>query len=335
MTLRELAKYAGVSPATVSLVINEKPGVNAETRARVQELIKEYSYQPTRKKSTIKTNKHILFLKYLNNGMIVEDNADFISTIMDSIEGSCRKRNYTLSIMNISDNPEKFFTDIDYDSYDGIILLGTEFPEIYYPLLYRIQIPFIVVDNNVPNIRCNSIAIDNNDTVFQAVGYLASLGHRTIGYFRSNMVLENFNERADAFYRAVKYYHLETKPCWEYKLTPSMMGAYEGMKIFLDKGGSLPDSIFADNDTIAIGAIKALKSYQYKIPKDLSIMGVDDIIFSEMNSPSLTTMNIPKKLIGSMAVQHLHAAITDSDARHVKTRIGGSLVVRNSTAQHS
>jgi len=87
-------------------------------------------------------------------------------------------------------------------------------------------------------------------------------------------------------------------------------------------------------DTIAIGAIKALKEYRYKIPKDISIIGFDDIHFSAINSPSLTTMNVPKKLIGSIALKHLLNSIEDPTGNSIKSHIGATLVVRHSTCEY-
>jgi LacI family transcriptional regulator len=154
---------------------------------------------------------------------------------------------------------------------------------------------------------------------------------QVIAYFRSSISIQNFDERAVAFKETCRNLNLNFNPVNEYLLSPTLLGAYESMKKYLVSGISLPSCAFADNDTIAIGAIKALKEYKYKIPRDISIIGFDDIHFSAVNSPALSTMSVPKKLMGSIALKHLHNTFEDSDFQNVKSRIGGTIVICDST----
>ncbi|WP_313128130.1 LacI family DNA-binding transcriptional regulator [Anaerocolumna sp.] len=332
MNIREIAKIAGVSPAAVSLVINNKKGVGEETRKHILSILEEYNY--TLPKKINRTPKHILFIKYIKNGMIVEENTGFISSIMDSIDNDCRSQGYSLSIIISENNLENTLSHINYSNYQGLILLGTELESCTYPLLEKIPIPFLVIDNIMPNFNCNCVVMANKEIVYQAVSYLASLGHKDIAYFRSNMSIQNFAERSESFYESCKKLNLNFNPTNEFLLTPTLLGAYNSMKAYLEKGAKLPSCAFADNDTIAIGAIKALKEYHYKIPRDISIIGFDDIHFSAINSPSLTTMNVPKKLIGSTALKHLLNSIEDPTGNSIKSHIGATLVVRHSTDEH-
>jgi DNA-binding LacI/PurR family transcriptional regulator len=197
--------------------------------------------------------------------------------------------------------------------------------------LQSISIPYVVVDNFMPHLDCNCIAINNKEISYQAVKYLAALGHQSIGYFCSDIPIQNFGERAEGFEKAIQDLELSFSPVNRIYLTPTLLGSYENMKRYLSQGHPLPTCAFADNDTIAIGAIKALKEYNYRIPQDISIIGFDNIHFAAINSPALSTMNIPKKLIGSMALKHLQLAMDDPSMKNIKTRIGGSLIIRHST----
>ena len=332
MNIREIAKIAGVSPAAVSLVINNKKGVGEDTRKRIISVLEEYNY--TLPKKVNKAPKHILFIKYIKNGMIVEENTGFISSIMDSIENDCRSQGYDLSIIISENNLESTLSHINYSNYQGLIFLGTELESCTYPLLEKIPIPFLVIDNVMPNFNCNCVVMANKEIVNQAVSYLASLGHKDIAYFRSDMSIQNFTERSESFYESCNKLNLNFNPKNEFLLTPTLLGAYNSMMAYLEKGIKLPSCAFADNDTIAIGVIKALKEYHYEIPKDISIIGFDDIHFSAINSPSLTTMNVPKKLIGSIALRHLFSSIENPSANSVKSHIGATLVVRHSTCEY-
>lgn len=329
MNIRELAKIAGVSPAAISLALNNKAGVSPETRDQIIKLAVDYGYRipvPT-------APKNILFLKYIKHGMIVEENAGFITTIMDSIESDCRSQGYTLNIVQSENDLEQTLSKIHYDNFYGIIVLGTELDERAYPLLEGIPIPYVVIDNVMPHFSCSSIAIDNFEIVYGALLHMAKLGHKKIAYFRSNISIQNFIERSNAFYRYTDRFGFSFKREHEFSVTPTMLGAFESMKVYLEKRPKLPNCAFADNDTIAIGVIKALKKAGYRVPEDISVIGFDDIPFAAINSPTLTTMSVPKKAIGSLALQQLHMMIETNIFLSQKTRVGGELVPRHSTAE--
>ncbi|MEF9941220.1 MAG: LacI family DNA-binding transcriptional regulator [Lachnospiraceae bacterium] len=331
MNIRELAALANVSPATVSLVLNNKTGVGSTTREYVLKLAEENNYRiPAPAKQ-----KNILFLKYIKHGLIVEENAGFISTIIDSIENDCRAQGYSLSIVVSEHSLESTLLNINYTNFHGIIFLGTELDENSYPLLDRIPIPYIVIDNIMPHFHCSSIAIDNHEIVYDALSHLKELGHKEIGYFKSNISIQNFLERSESFYQNANRFgftfHLENQFC----IPPTLLGAFQATTEYLKVHPKLPSCAFADNDTIAIGVIKALKKSGYRVPEDISIIGFDDIPFAAINSPTLSTMSVPKKAMGSLALQSLHDMIINHRNIIQKTRVGGMLVPRHSTSNHS
>lgn len=328
ITIREIAKILGVSPATVSIVLNNKKGVSKETRERVMNIVKEYNYTNSNKvKNTL---KNICFLKHKKHGMLVEQNEGFISTILDSIESECRLEGYNLTMIVSNNNFEGTIINMDFSKFDGLIVLGTELEEEQYSCLDNIKIPFIVLDNSAHNHTCNTIAINNDKTVRSALSYLMKLGHKKIAYFHSNVTIANFDERNFAFLRYCKEFDFEFVSDYQFNIPPTLIGAYNSMKKCLSNKTSLPSCAFADNDSIAIGAIKALKEFGYNVPKDISVIGFDDICFSAINSPPLTTMRIPKSLIGTIAVRQICDMIEGSPYTDVKIQIGGELVIRSS-----
>jgi LacI family transcriptional regulator len=331
VTVKELAKIAGVSPAAVSIVINNKKGVSDETRERVLEVLKQYNY--TNNKKARNSLQNICFLKYKKHGMLVEQNSGFISTILDSIEAECRLKGYNLSMVVSDNNFEETVRSMDFSTFDALIVLGTELEEEHYSCLDTIKTPFIVVDNTVRNHSCNSIAINNEQTVRCALLHLAELGHKSIAYFHSNVGISNFEERNLAFLRYCKEFGLDFVPENQFDVPPTLLGAYDFLKERLAARKTLPSCAFADNDSIAIGAIKALKESGYRVPEDISILGFDDIHFSAISSPPLTTMRIPKALIGTLAVRQICDIIEYSNYSDVKIQVGGELVLRRSTAK--
>lgn len=331
MTLQQIAKIAGVSPATVSLVLNNKPGVSQTKRDEILELLQKYNYSPQRSTSN-STSKKLLFIKFLKNGLLVEENAGFITAILDSVETECRKSGYALRIVLSKNDLENVLKSINPSSTAGVFVLGTELDEEDYHLLNSITIPYIVIDNRVPFYNCNTITMSNNEMVYSAVAHLASQGFKEIAYFQSSMATQNFKDRADSFFRSCELLNLHCSAKHVFKVTATMMGAYADMKEYLSQmTGKLPPCAFADNDTIALGVMKALIEAGYSIPNDISIIGFDNILYSEINSPSLTTLQVNKKTIGEQAVRTLIKAIEDDSLTNCKQFIGGSIILREST----
>lgn len=334
MTVRDIARIANVSPATVSLVLNNKKGVSEKKRQEILALLQMHGYQLPQKSSL--PQKNLLFFKYSTHGMVVNENAGFVAAIIDSIETQCRSFGYQLSIVVCDTFPENLFSIVDFSSYDGVFFLGTELEPSHFFLLEQIPVPYVVIDNIVPNFSCNAITIDNEDMTHTIICHLSSLNYKSIGYFRSSLPLQNFNERARGLRESAKSLALSFDQSNHiFDVTPSMLGAYHDMLKILESGVSLPRCAFADNDTIALGVIKALKEFHYQIPEDIAIAGFDDIHYAAINSPPLTTMHVHKHLIGRLAVQMLQNALTDPHFKNIKTRVGGPLMIRKSTDKNA
>ncbi len=331
MTLKEIAKIANVSPAAVSLVLNNKSGVSDAKRQEILAILKEQNYVPTKRSTQI--SKNLIFLKYAKNGHLVEENAGFVSTIIDSLESECRRLGYHLGIVVSLQDLEGSLNSIDYSSVDGIFVLGTEFDETAYPILKKIPCPYVVIDNDMPTFPCNTVTMSNQEMVHSAVMYLASLGFTSIGYMHSKMYSQNFIERSFGFHEIIKELGLTFQKEHEFLLDPTMLGSYTGMKQYLEENVDIPPCFFADNDVIALGAIKALKEFHYKIPQDISIIGFDDIRFSAISSPTLTTMHVHKNRMGSVAVKLLHESLINNQCQNIKININGEIILRHSTKQ--
>ena len=332
MTIRELSKLINVSPATISIVINEKKGVSEETREKVLMAMQEYNYCPQQRKKPIE-NKNVLVLKYYRSGVFVEENQGFIAGILDAVENRLQKENLNMVLRVYKDGFEKFLAETDLSQYEGIILIGTEFTPDLYPLFASISIPYVVVDNVCPYTSCNSVCMNNEENVYIAINYLKECGHQSIGYIGGNVYSENFQLRKKGFMESVERLNLNYIKEHTYMISPTMVGAYNDMLIQLDNISTLPDCFFADNDTLALGAIKALKEKGIKIPKDVSIIGFDDIPYSAVSSPALTTVHVQRNQIGKLAVEKLLKMKKDRKIKSAKTLITGNLIVRDSVAK--
>lgn len=329
MTIKKISQIAKVSQATVSLALNNKPGVSEETRNMIIEIANQYGYN---KKSSIQ-KRNILFIKYIGSGAAIEQNGDFIARVIDSIEQSASHLGYNLVIKNILS--QEFQTEIktiNFDEYVGVIFLGTEANSDDVVALKDIDIPIVAVDNIFEKHDIDTVLMDNCEGVNKAIQYLVSLGHKKIGYIDSTIRFTNFDHRTEAYHKGVAEYQLEKNQPILY-VAPSLEGAYTDTIKYLKNGiKHMPTAFLAANDTIAIGAIKALKEWGVEIPNEVSVIGFDDIPFCSMLDKALTTMRVYKERIGFLAVRLLDDKINYPSETTVKMLVTTKLIERESTS---
>lgn len=331
-TIKEIAELANVSPATVSLVLNNKKGISEQTRRKILHILETTQYISPR--APIYKSLSFMFLKYKEHGMIVEENTGFIPAIIDYIEYFCAQRSIQL-ITKVLDKVsfEKFLSSSEIYDADGFFVLGTELTDEQISVLQKIDIPILLIDNSCRKFQLNSVVMSNEDIVHQAVEYLHTLNYRRIGYLCSNVEISNFKERRNGFYRSLKEFDLQMSCLFLMK--PTLRGSYSDTKQQLQNVKSLPPAFFADNDTIALGAIKAFVEAGYKVPEDISIIGVDDIPFSAVAAPALTTIRVSRRAMAELSVTTLLQCVEAYQSEEVfpaiKVLIGGQLVERDST----
>lgn len=328
ITVREIAEKAGVSPATVSLVINHKKGVSEETRLRILNIMKEYGYRAA---NNVKRQQRITVVKFRKHGMALEENQGFVASIIDHMEAEARKDGIGFSILNCDgQSGEKIFSALNDDPPQGVILVGTELSLPDYPLLKKLKMPFVVLDNSMACENVDSVVMDNYNIMLSAVKYLCQGGHQHICYFKSSRQINNLDERYEGYLEALKSFELDVPE--PVLLTPTLKGAYKDMRELLQKGAYIPrGAAVADNDSIAIGVLKAVQEAGYKVPEDLSIIGVDDIPFSAVTTPALTTMRVSRQALGSLAIGLIKQRIQHPDWPYMKMTIGAELIKRGST----
>ncbi len=331
MTIREIASIAGVSPAAVSLVINNKKGVSEETRRRVLSVVEECGYVASTQKKKVERFR-LMVLKFRAHGIGLEENQGFIASIIDKIECECRRYAFDLVMYNCEPkNAEATIKELMANNPpDGIILIGTELRKEDDYLLDLFTVPVVVVDNNIQHDRVDCVVMSNKYLMQTLVDYLYGLGHREIGYFKFSQPVNNCDERYEGYLEELKRLGLTPPPT--VSLKPTVDGACEDLEKLIRSGAYVPHgAVVADNDTIAIGAIKAIREAGYSIPEDLSIVGFDDIPFSAATMPALTTMRISRSAMGALAVDLIRKRIKHPDYPCMHMHIGGKLIVRNST----
>lgn len=338
ITSKELAKILNLSPAAVSMALNNKPGVSTATRKLVIETADRYGYDFSRleKKHNIKGT--IYFIIYRKHGAVVGD-TPFFSALSDGIAQGCKKADYKMRISYIYEderNVAEQLEEIQYSDCVGMIVLGTEMqPEDLKPFL-ALPLPFVLLDTYFETISCNYILINNVQGAYLAASHLISRTKKQPGYLHSAYPIGNFAERNSGFFKAVRAHGMASSKSIVHLLTPSMDGAYADMKEILENienKEELAPCYFADNDLIAMGAMKAFKEAGFRIPQDIAIVGFDNLPFSKVIEPSLTTIHVPKQYMGEMAAARLIELLCNPSASPIKIEIGTTLIERRSSQQ--
>ena len=331
MTIEEIARLAEVSKATVSLVINGRKGVGEQTRRRVQQIVDASGYHVRSKAADQLRQGNIRFVKYKKQGSLVERNGDFISRVLDGVESGARKEKMNLNITHVTSlDLEQQIEDINAEDDDGIIFLGTEFLAEGGELLRAFQAPLVVVDNEMPNCDIDAIVMNNEDAVYSALRYLRDMGHTRIGYIHGGNLTNNFIQRGWGYRRAMKQLGLELREEDIYLTVPDINESYTILREKFRQAASFPTAFFAGNDVLAISCLRALQECGLRVPEDVSVMGMDDLLMSAVSSPELTTMKIHKKAMGELSVSRLVDIIRKGHKDIVKTLVSSEIVERKS-----
>ena len=196
--------------------------------------------------------------------------------------------------------------------------------------LALIRPPFVLLDAFFDSQSYDSILINNVQGAYHATNFLISQCRCQPGYLHSSFPISNFEERANGFYNSIRYNGMSASKSIVHKLTPSQEGAYSDMKAIIESGEELATAYFADNDLIAVGAMRALISAGYRIPEDISIVGFDDLPLCEYVTPPLTTIHVPKQYMGEKAAERLLELINTKDHYPIKIEINTQLKERSS-----
>lgn len=330
ITAKELAEKLNLSATAVSMALNNKPGVSTKTRDMVIKEAEKYGYDFT--KLSLKKNKsgEIYCIIYRTHNAIL-NYVPIFSELTDGIEQECRANGYrmkTLQIYEKTDDVQKCIEDLRVSQCVGIILLGTETTADVCRQFLRLSVPVVLLDSYFDSVDCSSVLINNAQGSYLATNYLIDRCSKQPGHLRSSYRIENFEERRNGFRRAVREHGMSVGKSLTHELSPSIEGAFTDMLEVIDRGDDLARCYFADNDLIAIGAIKALKLRGYQVPEDVAVIGFDNISEGRIIEPALTTVDIPRRFMGQTAASQLIWHITNPVPRSVKIQVSTSLVRR-------
>lgn len=333
MTLKEIAREAGVSISTVSRVINDtdSKAASPEVKKRIWEVVRRTGYVPNPSAKELKlgqagakTRSHSLFCLFARTPNAPDD--PFFSSLARSVEIEAFKQDYTLKSSFTSFDITRAETCrmiLDTDVSGGVILGRCDKPTLKFlkqHFHYVVYTGLNGIDANFDQILCDGYGASTC-----AMEYLLSLGHRHIGYL-GETTMEN---RYQGYRDCLEKHDLPFDSSYVASVPFSSNGGYQGARKLLTQQPDLT-AIFCGNDITAIGAIRGIKDHGLKIPKDISLISIDDIDTAQYLSPMLTTVHIPVDAMGSTAAKTLIDRIGGGHTLPMKIYLPYQIVKRES-----
>ncbi|HDP36730.1 MAG TPA: LacI family transcriptional regulator, partial [Candidatus Atribacteria bacterium] len=315
ITLRMVAEKAGVSVNTASRAINNKPDINIETKKLVLKIAKELGYIRNAAAVALRTNKTGTV------GVVIEDNRNpFYAEVLNGMEVAAREKNYHIILAN---------TQIDYKKeeeainlllakrVDGLLITPVQGRDDDIKKLIDANIPFVIVGRDFENIELDAVYNDEVKGGFLATEYLIKKGHKRIALIDGFLYKSPAKGRLEGYKKALNKYRISLDESLISVGDISMEDGYKRTKQMLEKNLDFT-AIFAYNDMMAFGAMQAIKEKGLRIPEDIGLVGYDDIPFSSLISPPLTTIRLRKQELGSKSVMLLLSRINGKHKKVIK-----------------
>ncbi|MRH44332.1 LacI family DNA-binding transcriptional regulator [Aquibacillus halophilus] len=319
-TIKDIAEMTGVSPGTVSKVINNYSDVGESTRRKVQEALKKVGYR-----TKLHTKKNIIGVIY---GGKVEFNHPFFVDVINMFSKEIGFLGYDLLFISRLVDNKDYLQRCKEAQVDGCIIVGGEESEQSLQELDRSDIPCIGIDIKLKGDSSSYIMTDNINLGKKVIEHFYLLGHREIAYIGGRKSAMVGSERTLGFHRAMTEFGLDAHEKWIEHGDFSEKSGYQAMKKILFQSDNIPRALFVASDLMAFGAMAAIKQHGLKIPSDIAVVGCDDIEISRYIEQPLSTMKQDKDKIGRLAAYMLIDQINGFKGTS-SVIVDSELVIRN------
>ncbi len=331
VSIKDVARVAGVSHPTVSRALRNSPLVSRKTAERIREIATAMGYWPdavarglvTRRTGTI--------------GVVVTTISDpFIGEVVSGIEDTANDHGYSVFLANSNADPTReirVVQSFQQRRVDGILVAASRVGALYVPMLGQLKVPIVLINNQHPDEFVHSVVIDNISASISAVKHLVQLGHGRIAYIGDQYGFQSDTERCGGYRQALAAADIP----FASELVVHGDGKPEGGLRAMERLLALPvppTAVFCYNDMSAFGALRAIRSHGLRVPEDISLVGFDDLLITSYVEPPLTTIRQPKRTMGRMAMEIL-LKLFSGEPCESNIRIDGELIVRDSTAAPS
>ncbi|MBW8351354.1 LacI family transcriptional regulator [Bacillus sp. IITD106] len=297
VTLKDVAKRAGVSVSTASYSINNSPLITNDTKEKVLHAAKEIGYRPNGLAKNLKEQKTNIIGLFLSGFT-----GPFFNDMVEGIQDVVMENKYELVVCATADTHRLLV-----ERYvDGAIILNYRMEDELLASLANDKLPCVVLDRELKNPYIKNVLLPNEEGSSIAVQYLLGKGHRRIGFIAGSQASYDGETRLKGFRKEIANQGLTFLEKDLIRADFTEMSGYTEMRSYLAKAnGDYPTAIICANDEMAIGAVKAIQESKFKVPEDIAVVGFDDIYMSHFFTPSLTTIKVPRKKWGITAANTL------------------------------
>ncbi|MBN2035901.1 MAG: LacI family DNA-binding transcriptional regulator [Chitinispirillaceae bacterium] len=328
VTLKDIARRAGVTSATVSMVINNKPNISQATRKKVLKIAKELNYYPNVIARGLATKRSNAI------GVIVPNLASsFVVRVLQGIKSTNRDLNYTVMLFDTigqKESESQLFQRLARERrIDGVILISSTVTEEELSIFSDESVPGIVVARKSNDIDC--VYVNNERGAKDATDYLVSKEHAIIACVSSTKLGLPMDERLSGYRQSLEEHQIPYRT--ELLFNVDDDGVIDGINVFEKLSGAqpVPTAVFVPaGDMVAIGIIKEAKRRGVKVPEQLAVVGYDDIPAAEVIEPSLTTVRQPKLEMGDYAINMIVDKIEGRESGIKQKELPTKFIIRES-----
>lgn len=332
-TIQDVARFANVSTATVSRALSSPDRVSESTRARVSEAVRVTGYTLNQAARSLRQRSAMTILVALP-----DIRNSFFSSILDAIEREATNRGYGVLVANLflARSPAQRLQDYMLSNRaDGLLLLDGSLEPATLQALVRApnSVPMVVACEEIPNSGFHTVITDNMVAAERATQHLIDLGHRRIAHLLGPERNTVARDRLAGYTTALNRAGITLRQEWLFRGNFQMESGLAAAAHFMSLT-ERPTAVFAANDESAIGFLSGLHQHGIKCPRDISIVGFDDLGVAAHYAPPLTTMRQPRELLGRMSAEMLIDILEGTDHQRGPMRVvlNSELVVRESTA---
>lgn len=323
MTIKDVAREAGVSISTVSNCLNGTGSLSEETKNMVLEVADRLNYIPNINGRGLKTGSSKMIGFYT-----ISVNGAYFNELIDSMYTECEKRGFGLNIM-VTHDLNLISSHALSRRVDGIVIYQEKINmDKVIKVLKENEIRAVFIDREVKDKYIGSVVFDSYQCGSDATKYLIQCGHKRIGYINGTIGNYDCILRTKGYMDMLAEHGLEYHPEWVVEGDYKEEVAYRNMNQYIDNGGEIPDAFFACNDLSAIGAIRALREHGYSVPGDLSVIGIDDIEIAKYVDPKLSTIKNQIAEQGALSVSKVFDMLSGENGDIKK--LPGRLIIRDS-----
>lgn len=326
ITIKDVAREAGVSISTVSNALNDVDVLNPQTKSHVLEVARRLNYVPNLNGKQLKsgTTKMLGFFTTSVSG-------PYFYKLVEAMSRQCDRLGYGLNVF-VTKDKQVVMSNILGRRVDGVIIyeeLGIDAQDI--AAMKKDKIKAVFLDRVLEDEGMGSIIFDSYESGYEATKYLIGLGHKRIAYISGVDTMFDSVERREGYLAALRQYELPVDEDYFIQGYFEEDSTYSAIKSFVRlHPEKLPDAFLAGNDLSAMGCIQALKSCGYDVPQDVSVVGFDDIDIAPYYSPPLTTIRNQIAKQGMLAIDHLVHMIQEKEQGAMQ-KLQGELIVRGSS----